>query len=112
MLQFIKKHRFVLFLVLWASMYPLFLELTGIGCPIRFVFHVQCPGCGMTRALLSALRFDFASAFAYHPAWAVVPIAAVLAVVFGITKREKAQSAVLAVSALLLIAAHIYRTFF
>ena len=37
------------------------------GCPFRFFFGISCPGCGMTRALLAALRLDFAAAFSYHP---------------------------------------------
>ncbi len=36
-------------------------------CPFRALFGVACPGCGMTRALLSAVFSDFKTAFAYHP---------------------------------------------
>ena len=36
------------------------------GCPFRFFFGISCPGCGMTRALLAALRLDFAAAFSYQ----------------------------------------------
>lgn len=36
-------------------------------CPINYFFGVQCPGCGITRAYLSALKLDFLSAFRYHP---------------------------------------------
>jgi hypothetical protein len=36
-------------------------------CVVAVLFHVPCPGCGMTRAALSMLRGDFASAFALHP---------------------------------------------
>ena len=35
-------------------------------------------GCGMTRAYLSLLRLDFASAFRYHPLFVVPAIAAIL----------------------------------
>ncbi len=110
--RFVKKYRLYLFLALWVLLYPLFLELTGIGCPIRYVFGVQCPGCGMTRALLSVLRFDFASAFAFHPAWLVPPVAAVLFAVFGICKKQKAQTVVLIAAALLLLGVHVARSFF
>ena len=110
MLRFFKKYRFYLFIAAWLLLYPLFLELTGIGCPIRFLFDVQCPGCGMTRAVVSALRFDFASAFAYHPAWLVPPIAAVLYVIFA--KNEKARSVTLLAAAVLLLAGHAFRSIF
>lgn len=35
-------------------------------CPIQMVFHINCPGCGMTRAILSALHLEFREAFRYH----------------------------------------------
>lgn len=44
-------------------------------CPIRAVTGVICPSCGMSRAVLAALRLDFAAAFYYHPMfWAVPPV--------------------------------------
>ena len=43
------------------------------GCPFRFFFGISCPGCGMTRALLAALRLDFAAAFSYHPLFFLLP---------------------------------------
>ena len=49
--------------VLFASAYI----LLGINCPIRLLFKIHCPFCGMTRAHLAALRFDFHAAFQYHP---------------------------------------------
>lgn len=36
-------------------------------CPAKKIFGIDCPGCGLTRACLSALRLDFKSAFEYHP---------------------------------------------
>ena len=49
------------------------LSLLHIGCPIRFTTGISCPGCGMTRAVLSALRFDFHSAFYDHPLFIITP---------------------------------------
>ena len=39
------------------------------GCPIKRITGFPCPGCGMTRAHLSALRLDFKRAFYWHPLW-------------------------------------------
>ena len=36
-------------------------------CPVKIIWGIDCPGCGLTRACLSALRFDFGAAFEYHP---------------------------------------------
>ena len=42
--------------------------LSGIQlCPTARILHVPCPGCGMTRAALSALHGQFAQSFRYHP---------------------------------------------
>jgi hypothetical protein len=36
-------------------------------CLVASLFHVPCPGCGMTRAALALLRGDFGRAFSFHP---------------------------------------------
>lgn len=38
----------------------------GINCIINQCFGFPCPGCGMTRACLAALHFDFQAAFSFH----------------------------------------------
>ena len=38
-----------------------------LRCPIHEIFHVYCPGCGLTRMLLSMLKLDFYQAFRYNP---------------------------------------------
>ncbi len=45
--------------------YALFCHFTGWGlpCPIHLVTGLNCPGCGVSRMLLSLLRLDFAAAF-------------------------------------------------
>lgn len=44
-------------------------------CPFSYFFRTACPGCGITRAHLAALRFDFKTAFQYHPLFfTVAPI--------------------------------------
>lgn len=50
------------------------LYTSGISCLYQHLFGVCCPGCGMTRALLAALRLDFKTAFSYHPMFWSVPL--------------------------------------
>lgn len=38
----------------------------GWGCPIQRLTGISCPGCGMTRAVLSALRGQWRLALEYH----------------------------------------------
>lgn len=44
------------------------------GCPFRNLTGVPCPGCGMSRAWLRALRLDLAGAFSLHPMFWSVPV--------------------------------------
>ena len=52
----------------------LLLYVTDIGCIIRTVTGVPCPGCGMTRAWLAFLTGHFDAALAYHPLFWCVPV--------------------------------------
>lgn len=38
-----------------------------IPCPIKEITNLYCPGCGITRMLLSLLKLDFIKAFNYNP---------------------------------------------
>lgn len=50
------------------------LWLFQIPCIYQYLFSIPCPGCGMTRAMLAALRLDFPSAFRYHPMFWSIPV--------------------------------------
>ena len=40
---------------------------TGIPCPFRFFFHIECRGCGIRRMLLAASEGNVRGAFHAHP---------------------------------------------
>lgn len=50
-------------------------------CPFANFLDVGCPGCGTTRAIKAALRFDFEMAFKYHPLFPI-PVLCALYTVF------------------------------
>jgi len=85
------------------------------GCPLVLLFGVSCPGCGLTRACLSALKFDFSSAFYYHPLFfAVVPaiLYAVHAKFIGKFRLPaKAEKAAYIIFIVVFISVYIYRIF-
>lgn len=45
-----------------------------LPCLFQHFLGIPCPGCGMTRAVLAALRLDFAEAFSYHAMFWSLPL--------------------------------------
>ncbi len=50
------------------------LWLFRIPCVILTLTGIECFGCGLTRAVISALKFDFTAAFRYHSMFWSIPI--------------------------------------
>ena len=86
--------------------------LLGHACPINLIFGVPCPGCGLTRAVLLFLRGDFAGAFAMHPLFVVLPLAAALCFAAFLCPRFERSRVFIALCALIVaafIGVYIYR---
>lgn len=49
------------------AVYAAAMHFFEIHCPIAYIFGVPCPTCGMTRAMISLIRLDFAAYISYHP---------------------------------------------
>jgi hypothetical protein len=52
----------------------LFLNIIHIGCPIKYLSGISCPGCGMTRSVIAVLQLNFQHAFHYHPLFVLTPV--------------------------------------
>ncbi len=81
-------------------------------CPIRLIFNIPCPGCGLTRAFLSALKLDFAASFRYHPLF--FPLAAIIlySAHRNLLKKRlsgKTETAIFFVTAFLFVAVYVIR---
>jgi hypothetical protein len=61
-----------------------------IGCPILYFFNIECPTCGVTRALIALFELDFNGYIKYHPL--AIPLLVAVWVFFHgkIIKRKKA----------------------
>ena len=94
--------RRVLSLCAGLAILALGLYALDIGCAFRFVTGVPCPGCGMTRAWLAALRGDLAAAVAYHPLFWAVPVA--FALVFAQERLPRWRRACIAAAGVLAVA--------
>ncbi len=92
-------------------------------CPVARLFHVPCPGCGLTRAALAIARGDVIRALALHPlSVVVVPVVGFVAAAHAYryvrtgsawsrARGSRSSEAALAALALLLIAVWIARFF-
>lgn len=70
----------IFLLILVGGIYVVLIYTTGfkIPCPIKFATGFDCPGCGISRVLLSYLRLDFKTAFFTNPV-----ITVILPIMFG-----------------------------
>ncbi len=70
----IKNLKYKIFITVMLLIYALVLYVSPISCVILELTGVECPGCGMTRALVSAMRFDFRGALSHHLMFWSVPL--------------------------------------
>lgn len=56
---------FALLVIYFAAAYAL-MDHFNVTCVFLEIFKIPCPGCGMTRALLSLLRLDLIGAIKYN----------------------------------------------
>ena len=81
-------------------------------CPIYLLFGIRCPGCGITRAYISALQFDFSAAFAHHPLFFIVaPLISYILFKSKLKKplNGKTETAILVTVTVLFAGVYIYR---
>ena len=70
-INFFKKDYFRI--VLYLALFSIFALMPvntaahlGYRCPIKAVFGVPCPGCGITRAFANIMHFNFQKAISYN----------------------------------------------
>ena len=69
-----------------------------VPCLFRYVTGVICPGCGLSRAWLAALRLDLLSAFSYHPMFWSIPVLALFVLFDGrLLRKERLNNWILGI---------------
>lgn len=83
-----KKNLIILFLLIIYLLISSSIHFY-IPCPIKTITGFYCPGCGLTRMLLSLLKLDFYKAFRYNPLLFIsLPIGIYLYIDFLIKKDK------------------------
>jgi hypothetical protein len=86
----------------------IFLDMVGIGCPIKFLTGISCAGCGMTRAWIHLVHLDIKGAFYYHPLF-FLPVIYVLIILIKDRISSKIFNCLMIIGIGLFITIYIYR---
>ena len=81
-------------------------------CPVRAVFKIPCPTCGMTRSVTSLFRLDFALSFKQNPLtipFFVLLLFAIHKDLFGLGSKTK--NIIISIGAILVFAVYLIRLF-
>lgn len=65
-----KKLRTLIIVLCAGIVYFIITQITSfrVPCPFYTLTGLLCPGCGVTRMIISLARLDFSAAFGYNPA--------------------------------------------
>lgn len=61
-------------------LYYLLLRIIGVSCPVKAIFCIKCPTCGVTTAMLSLFCGDFYGYFSTQPFAVFIGVAVILEV--------------------------------
>ncbi len=105
----ILKERLLLILIIFGSC--LLLSILPMGCPLKYITGISCPGCGMTRAFLSLFLPDVSLAFHYHPLFILLPVMACL-YLFGFYLNPKLLRALWLLLIIIFLLTYLVRLYF
>lgn len=111
-MKLLAKYKTYIFSGLAILAFCTLMFLFDVPCPVKYLTGISCAGCGMSRALLSALRLDLSAAFYYHPLWIAVIPGACLFAFFGANGKKRALSITLWSFGAVFVAVWLYRVFF
>ena len=86
MLKKIKEY--LILIIIWIFFFTLLLN-QDLKCFFYEITGLYCPGCGITRMILSLVQFDFYQAFRYNPLIFLFGIFFVLYVVYCFIRYKK-----------------------
>ena len=109
MKQMLRQHQNLLITAAVLIVYLALFFVIPMKCPILWLTGFSCPGCGITRALVSLCRLDFAAAWHYNPVIFYLVPAAPFFLIAELRRANKLKEAILWITVGLLIAVYLYR---
>ena len=82
----LKRHFFIFAVI---GTYLVLSAILNISCPVMYFIKIPCPTCGMTRAILSLVRFDVREYMEYNPMAFFMITAAFLLIHRNVLKKNK-----------------------
>lgn len=104
-----KKSNIIILLI--TGLLILAAYVLGIGCPIKYMTGISCPGCGMTRAVVECIHLDFIHAWYYHPLFFTLPIIIII-LFLGERIPSRIRKIIMATCIVAYIAVYFIRLFF
>lgn len=80
-----KKDSAIIIVILVLLIMAVLVVLGFYKCPLRLLFGIPCPLCGISRALLCLFAGQFAKSFYYHPLW---PLAVIVVIVLFLDRKR------------------------
>ena len=111
-MKLLKKYKGYLVIGSAIIAYCCLMFLFNLPCPIKFMTGISCAGCGMSRACISALRFDFIAAFYYHPLWVIIAPAIIALVILLVNGKKRAYNIIFWMVCIAFVAVWLYRMIF
>jgi hypothetical protein len=81
-----------------AAVWPLLPVHPPFTCPLRATTGIPCPLCGMTRAVVAAVRGDFAASLRYNPGGVLLVVLAIVAIAGWRWQRFRVPAVVLPIA--------------
>ena len=90
------------------------LEKRQLPCFYKSAFGVECPGCGMQRALIALLRGEFVESFRFYPALIPTMVMLVFLMVhlfYHLKNGAKILVSLFVFNAVIIIISYLYKIF-
>ena len=93
--------------------YCVFMQITfGTVCPFKAIFNIDCPGCGLTHAVIYLFTGNFVKSFSYNKTAILWVISIILFIVDRYFYRLRIVKFLFIITGLLTIINYVFKVFF